>query len=107
MKKQASPTLGSFAQQVLDRYGQNAPTATAVRLALEATFGAAVIDQSFSDHAVGQYTDQLQFSMIVDVMSAVVTRRVNAVNLSALTRMDPVVLARMDPRPRSRSRLVT
>ena len=86
MKKQASPTLGSFAQQVLDRYSQSAPTATAVRLALEATFGAAVIDQSFADHAVGQYTDQLEFSMIVDVMSAVVTRRVNAVN-SAITRI--------------------
>lgn len=80
MEKQASPELSAFGRQVLDRYGQSAPTATAVRLAVEATFSPAMIEQSFEKHAVGQYTDQLPFSMMVDVMSAVVTNRSGSVH---------------------------
>ncbi len=74
------PTLSPFVQEVLSRYEKNAPVALAVRLALERTFSAPQIDAIFEKTRQLQYDKVLHFSTVVDVMAAVVTGGVPAVN---------------------------
>lgn len=74
------PSLTPFVQQVLDRYEARAPIALAVRVALEHTFAADEIDAIFEKTRQLQYDKVLHFSTVVDVMAAVVTQGVPAVN---------------------------
>ncbi len=74
MTDQAPPTL-SFGQQALERFGKRAPLAMALRLTLEHTFAAEALDAIFERCRTDGYTRTMAFSMLVDVMGAVVTGR--------------------------------
>lgn len=73
-------SLSPFVQQVLDRYTTHAPIGLAVRVALEHSFAAPEIDAIFEKTRELQYDKKLHFSIVVDVMAAVVTQTVPSVN---------------------------
>src|SRR5207237_3710271 len=73
-------TASSFGAQILARFAAKAPLAMAVRLAMEHALSAAEIDALFERERRQQYTRKIAFSLIVDVMGAVVTGKVDAVH---------------------------
>jgi hypothetical protein len=72
--------LPSFGDQVLERFTRKNPLAASLRLVFEQMFAAAELDAVFEAHRDRQYTEQLAFSTLVDVMGAVVTGRVDTVH---------------------------
>lgn len=59
-------------QAVFDRFVQKSPVAVMVRGLLENTLNPATVDALFEQHADSQYTRELLFSQIVDLMGQVV-----------------------------------
>ena len=59
---------------VFERFAQDSPLSVMARGVLENALNPQVVDQLFDDVADKQYTKQLLFSSIVDLMSLVVCR---------------------------------
>src|SRR3954464_15558114 len=59
---------------VFERFAQDSPLSVMARGVLENALNPQVVDQLFEDVADKQYTEQLLFSSIVDLMSLVVCR---------------------------------
>jgi hypothetical protein len=61
-----------FLQEVLGRFVQRSPVTVMVQAVMENVFAAEPVDALFKDTAERQYTKQLLFSSLVDLMSSVV-----------------------------------
>ena len=57
--------------QMLERFAEQAPVAVMARLGLQRAIGAEWVDEVFARHRGGQYTRELLFSTVVDLMSLV------------------------------------
>jgi hypothetical protein len=93
MKSQALP-VSTFGKEVLERYAARAPVPLSVRIAMEAAFTATEVDVVFEEARKVQYTREVLFSMIVDVMGAVVTRKSPSVNAELEKRGDTLPVSR-------------
>jgi IS4 transposase len=58
-------------QALLERFAQGAPVAVMARLGLQRAIGPSWVDEVFEAHRGGQYTRELTFSTVVDLMSLV------------------------------------
>ena len=58
-------------EQLLKRFSEQAPVAVMARLGLQRAIGAEWVDQVFRDHSKTQYTRELLFSTVVELMSLV------------------------------------
>jgi hypothetical protein len=87
MDDQAAP-VPAFGDQLLERFAQKNPLAASLRLVFEQLLAPAELDAVFEAHAERQYTERLAFSTLVDVMGAVVTRRVGSVHAALQRRAD-------------------
>lgn len=77
-----------LAGDVLDRFVQECPAAVMVRATLENLLPAERLDQIFEDYREHQYQQQLLFSDLVAMMSAVATRTHKSVHKSYLAFKD-------------------
>lgn len=79
---------------VFDRFTQNSPVAVMVRGLLERVFDPAAVNALFEQHAEKQYTRELLFSDIVDVMGEVVVGSQPSVNAGLRARQDRLRVSR-------------
>jgi hypothetical protein len=70
-------SVGAF---LLERFARKNPLAASLRLIFERLFESAAIDAVFEGHRELQYQRKILFSVIVEVMLAVVTRKVGSVH---------------------------
>src|SRR5579884_990998 len=77
MEDQAPPTLGTL---LLDRFARKNQLAASLRFVLAHLFESAALDALFEQNRDQQYTRKILFATIVEVMLAVVTRRVDSVH---------------------------
>jgi hypothetical protein len=79
--------------EVFERFLQQAPVCVMVRATLEQIFAPAQLDALFADTAVHQYTRELLFSSVVDLMSLVVCRVHRSVHAAYVQRRQEVAVS--------------
>ena len=79
---------------VFERFAKNSPVAVMVRGLLENTLPPASVDALFDQHADDQYTRELLFSQIVDLMGQVVCGIYPSVNAAYQKQRDRFTVSR-------------
>lgn len=79
------PSIGAY---LLERFAQKNPLAASLRLVFERLFEPAALNALFEAHRDQQYTRKVLFATIVEVMLAVVTRKVDSVHAALQARGD-------------------
>jgi hypothetical protein len=68
----------SFDEMILERFVRKQPIAAGLRVVLERLFDASEINDLFERHRVRQYSGKILFAAVVQVMLAVVSRKVDS-----------------------------
>ena len=68
----------SFDEMILERFVRKQPIAAGLRFVLERLFDAGEINELFERHRVRQYSGKILFAAVVQVMLAVVSRKVDS-----------------------------
>ena len=63
-----------YLSEVFERFVRQAPICVMARAALEHALGSEALDTLFDEHAERQYTSELLFSSVVDLMGVVVSK---------------------------------
>jgi len=81
---EGQPTPPSLSETLLERFARKNPLAAGLRLVLEQLFASDEINAVFEKHRVLQYTSQILFVTVVQVMLAVVTGKVDSAHAAML-----------------------
>lgn len=84
--------MGAF-QAVLERFLESAPICVMVRGALEQVFAPEKLNAMFERTAERQYTRELLFSTVVDVMSGIVMRTFTSVNAAFQKKKEAIAVS--------------
>lgn len=80
--------------EVFDRFAAESPVSVMARAAFEHALPAAAVDALFAEHAERQYTRELLFSQLVDLMGLVVCRVQPSLNAAIRKRADELGVTR-------------
>jgi hypothetical protein len=79
---------------VFDRFAAESPVSVMARAAFEHALSAGAVDELFAEHAERQYTRELLFSQLVDLMGLVVCRVQPSLNAAIRKRADDLGVTR-------------
>ena len=79
---------------VFDRFAAESPVSVMARAAFEHALPADAVDELFAEHAERQYTRELLFSQLVDLMGPVVCRVQPSLNAAIRKRADALGVTR-------------
>ena len=85
--------MSTYLQEALERFTKDSPISVMARAVMEHAMSAEDLDAVFSENAKRQYTRELLFSTVVDVLGAVVMRSQKSVNAAYQAKVDQMAVS--------------